>query len=395
MKVLVLGVGMQGKAALHDLASSLEVGDIVAADVDIDMLESYVQRHGWAGRVRCERLDASDPAALSRLLSIRPDVAIDLLPTAFIDRVASAAIEHGVHLVNTFYVSKRLKDLDENARRRGVTILPEFGLDPGIDLVMLGEAHRSLDTIEEIHSYGAGIPELEAADNPLRYKVSWTFDGVLETYRRPARAIRQGTLVEFDRTHLFSSENVHQVDVAGLGALEAYPNDDVVQYVEALGLDVGSLRAAGRYTMRWPGHCAFWKSLVDLHLLDLEPVIVDGRPVDRARFLAAAVGPHIQYAPGERDVVVVRVDVAGRKAGKPCRLRYELLDRRDLATGLSAMSRTVGFTASIGASMVARGMLPGPGVLSPVRDVPYQPMVDELGRRGIRVSREEIGVRDA
>ena len=391
MKVLVLGIGMQGKAALHDLATSADVDEIIAADIDIEMLESHVVRAGWDGRIRCERLDAADPAELGRLMKMRPDVVVDLLPLAFITRVARAAIDNGVHLVNTFYVSENLKGLDGDARNNGVAILSEFGLDPGIDLVMLGDAHRSLEAIDEVRSYGSGIPEPEAADNPLRYKVSWTLEGVLEAYRRSARLIRDGEIVEIDRSRLFSPENVHEVPVTGLGMLEAYPNGDTTPYVEALGLKPQSLREAGRYTMRWPGHCAFWRNMVDLHLLDHEPVIVDDAPVDRARFLAAAMGPHIQYGPDERDVVVVRVEVVGRRSGERRRLRHELVDQRDLATGLSAMSRTVGFTASIGAILIGRGLISGPGLLSPLKDVPYQLLVDELDRREITITREESG----
>lgn len=390
MRVLVLGIGMQGKAALHDLAALKDVDELIAADANLEMLESYVDRAGWRGRVHCERLDAADPESLKRLMHMQPDVAVDLLPTAFIARVAHEAIESGVHLVNTFYVPADLKVLGGEARNRGVTILPEFGLDPGIDLVMLGDASQSLDVIEEMYSYGAGIPEPDAADNPLRYKVSWTFEGVLDAYRQPARMIREGKVVEIDRTQVFSSENVHEVSVAGLGVLEAYPNGDAVQYVESLGLDPQSLRVAGRYTMRWPGHCAFWRNMVDLHLLDPEPVIVDGSPVDRVRFLSAAIGPHIQYGPDERDIAIVRVDVVGRRSGERRRLRYELVDRRDLAMGLSAMSRTVGFTASIGAILIGRGVITGRGLLSPVTDVPYRILVDELGRRGIEITREEV-----
>jgi saccharopine dehydrogenase-like NADP-dependent oxidoreductase len=320
---------------------------------------------------------------------MQPDVAVHLLPPAFIAPVAREAIESGVHLVNASFVPADLRRLTGEAHSRGVTILPEFGLDPGIDLVMLGDAARSLDVIEEIYSYGAGIPEPDAANNPLRYKVSWTLEGVLNAYRRPARMIREGALVEIDGTQLFSPENVHEIRVLGLGTLEAYPNGDVLPYVDALGLDPGSLRAAARYSMRWPGHCALWRSMVDLHLLDPEPVIVGGSPVDRVRFLAAAIGPHIQYGPDERDVAVVRVDVVGRSSGECRRLRYQLVDRRDLTTGLSAMSRTVGFTASIGAILIGTGVITGRGLLSPVTDVPYPILADELGRRGIELAREE------
>ena len=108
------------------------------------------------------------------------DVAIDLLPAHACGRVAAAAVQQRVHLVNTFYTVPEVKDLATQAESRNVTILPEFGLDLGIDLVMLGEAVRSLDEVEEIWSYGGGIPEPEAASNPLKYKVTWMFDQIVK-----------------------------------------------------------------------------------------------------------------------------------------------------------------------------------------------------------------------
>jgi len=392
MNVLLLGVGMQGKAALLDLVGSSEVSSVIAADADIDMLRAYVDRSGWGDKVRCEQLDAADTGSIDRLMGLHPEVAIDLLPPRFVTDVARSAIENNVHLVNTFYVPSELAALDKEARAKNLTVLPEFGLDPGIDLVMLGEAARTLDTIEEMHSYGAGIPELEAADNPLRYKVSWSFEGVLAAYRRPARIIKDGAVVDIEATDVFSKRNLQEAEVHDVGVLEVYPNGDAVKYVGLLGLEADAIKQAGRYTMRWPGHSALWKSLVDLHLLDADPVMVDGVSVDRIRFLAAAIEPHIQYKPGERDIVIVRVDVIGIKSGQRTRLRYELVDRLDLVTGLSAMSRTVGFTASIGAIMIGSGRIEARGVLTPLRDVPYGALTDELAKRGISISCDELAM---
>ncbi|MBU0756049.1 MAG: saccharopine dehydrogenase NADP-binding domain-containing protein [Planctomycetes bacterium] len=392
MKILLLGVGMQGKATLFDLVSSTAVGPIIAADADLEMLASHVKQRGWEAEVQCEPLDAAKPESIARLMSMKPDVVIDLLPPKFCAEVAKAAIDHRVHLVNTLYARDELMALNKKAKAQGVTLLPEFGLDPGIDLVMLGEGARSLDSIEEMHSYGAGLPERSAADNPLHYKVSWSFEGVLGAYRRPARAILDGKVREIVGADLFAPDNVHEVVVPGVGELEAYFNGDALQYVGVLGLDPQAVRASGRYTMRWPGHTALWKNLVDLHLLDPDPVMVDGAKVDRLRFLARAIGPHIQYEPGERDLVVVRVDLIGRKAGQRKRVRYELVDWLDLYTGLSAMSRTVGFTASIGAIMIGNGRIRQRGVLSPVTDVPYKILVDELAKREIRITCEETAV---
>ena len=385
MRILLLGVGMQGKAALHDLVTSEAVSEVVAADRDLRTLQAHVTERGYGHRVRVEPVDAADRESLDRLMRRQPDVAIDLLPAAYCGAVAGAAIDHGVHLVNTFYVRPAVAALADAAKARGVTILPEFGMDPGIDLVLLGHAVRSLDTVEEIVTYGAGFPEWSAAGNPLKYRVTWTFEGVLRSYRRSARVVRNGQIVDVPDTEIFSPESTHEVEIEGLGRLEAYPNGDAARYARLLGIAPTDLKTMGRYALRWPGHCSFWKSLVDLHLLDDEPVVVNGFPVDRRRFLAAAIGPHIRLASDQRDIVVVRIEVCGTRNGRRTHTTEQLIDRRDLATGFTAMSRTVGYTASIGAQMIGTGLITERGLLTPVADVPYDPFVRELATRGLHI----------
>jgi len=388
MRVLLLGVGMQGKVALHDLVHSPGVDQITVADKDVDALHAYVETRGYGPRVRAEIVDGAAAGTVNRLMALGADVVIDLMPVRFHSTVAEAAVAHGVHLVNASYPTPEMRAMSDRARASGVTLLPEFGMDPGIDLVLLGEAVRSLDSIESVITYGAGFPEPRAADNPLQYKVTWTFEGVLRSYYRAGRVIRGGRVVEFGETEMFAPEHLHDLDLPGLGRLEAFPNGDAVHYAELLGLNLDGLEEVGRYVLRWPGHSALWKTLVDLHFLDEAPLLVDGHSVDRRRFLEALLEPQLQYRPDERDVVVVRIDVKGRKDGAARRVVYQVIDYRDLETGFTAMSRTVGFTASIGAQMIGAGAIAKRGLLSAVHDVPYGPFVDELRRRGIEVTTE-------
>ncbi len=388
MRVLLLGVGMQGKAALHDLVASTEVTGILAADANLDGLRAHAARMGYeaCGHLQCVPCDADDSRQLRVLFEQRPDVVIDLLPVHFGHAVAQLAIEHQVDLVNTMYVRPEIRALADRARARGVTILPEFGLDPGIDLVLLGEVVRSLDEIETLDSYGGGLPEPDAAEPPLRYRVTWTFAGVLRAYRRAARLVADRGVREIPPEEIFAPQHIHPVEVDGLGRLEAYPNGDALAFAEAAGLDPGRLRSTGRYTLRYPGHAELWRLLGRLHLLDEEPVFVGGHPVNRRDYLAGVLGPHLELGEDERDVSIVRIEATGRREGRRVRVIAELIDWRDHESGLTAMSRTVGFTASIGAHLLARDALPGPGLLSPVRDVPYDRFTRELERRGIRTT---------
>ena len=379
MNVLLLGVGLQGKAALHDLVTS-GVEAIVAADLDHEALAGYCQSQGYGGRVRCERVDAANPESVERLLDLKPDVVIDLLPAKFCPMLVHLAVKHKTHLVNTYYVSPEIKALSAEAVDNGVTILPEFGMDPGIDLVCLGHTVRCLDTVEGLASYGAGFPEPAAANNPIKYKVTWTFEGVLNSYMRPGQFIRNGKIITFSGREMFSPEYLHRLNLEGLGELEAFPNGDALKYLELLNLSSTSVKNMGRFVLRWPGHSAFWKTLVDEGSIE-----VDGVAVDRRKFLMASMEPLLHYGPGERDVAVIRIDAVGLKDGKRIRVVTDCIDFRDLKTGFTAMTRTVGFTTSIGAQMIGRGQLRKRGILTPVSDVPFDLFAEELRGRNIEV----------
>ncbi|MFX1284663.1 MAG: saccharopine dehydrogenase family protein [Promethearchaeota archaeon] len=387
MKVLLLGVGLQGKVALHDLVNSDSISEIIAADKEINTLKQLV-KHNQYSKVRCEFLDANNQDHINQLMSLKPDIVIDLLPIPFLERIAISAVKFGLNLINTLSVTPQIRALEGEAKRKGITVLPEFGLDPGIDLVLLGQAIKGLEDIEVINSYGAGIPTLEAANNPLKYKVTWSFEGVLHTYFRKSRIIRNGEIVTIKENEIFNSENIHEINIEDIGTLEAFPNGDALQYLQSIGIEekskkFKSIKQMGRYTMRWPGHCSFWKKVVDLHLLDNEQIEIDGTKINRRTFLAKILAPHLQLEANERDLAILHIEVVGKKQGKKTRIIYQLVDKRDLKTGFTAMSRTVGYTVSIGAQMVGNGQITKKGILSPVNDVQFDIFERELNKRGI------------
>ena len=359
----------------------------MCADRDVGAAE------GWLGTLASDkltvvRLDAGDAGALRAMMGDGFDVAIDLLPRQFVGPVGAAALDAGVHLVNTYY-DHDLRPLAERARRADVAILPEMGMDPGIDLVLCAEAVRRLDEVHALLSYGGGVPEPSAAAaNPLRYKISWTWEGVLNSYARPARLLQDGEPMDVAPAELFDERHTHTIDVPELGAMEAFPNGDGVAYAERLGI-AGTVRSAGRYALRWPGHCRLWQSLVDLGFLEDAPVPGLPAGVSPRQFMIRHLEPRLQYLPGERDVVIVRVQADGVRDGRPRRIVLDLVDHKDASSGLTAMSRTVGFSASIAAQMIARGTIAARGLLSPTRDVPYAAFVDELARRNITVRERE------
>jgi lysine 6-dehydrogenase len=380
VRILVLGAGLQGRAALHDLARSPAVTRVVAGDADLAGLTRYLGRLNTR-KIESVELDVRDHDRVAQLMH-SVEAVIDLLPAAFHVPVARLAVASNVHLVNASYAPPEFQRIGQGAAARGLALLPEFGLDPGIDLVLAGQAVRELDEVHEFYSYGAGFPEPEAATNPLRYKISWTFEGVLKSYVRDARVIRDGQVVAIPGREMFAPSNVHTLNVEGVGTLEAYPNGDVVRYLNMMGIGA-TIRNAGRFSMRWPGHCALWYALVQSGFLDETLIPVGNTTVTPREFTRSLLEPQLQYANNERDVAVIRVDVRGLKDGRRRRLVYQVIDRRDLGSGLMAMNRTVGYTASIGAQMILRGDIQKRGLLSPITDVPADIFFQELQARGI------------
>jgi len=386
--VLVLGTGLQGRAAVEDLERAPGVGRIIAADLRVNGLEAALRALG-ASRTDVVRLDASDEAALRRAVS-DPEVAlvIQLLPVTFDAAVCRAAVDAGKPLVTTNYAHE-LGEAGERARGAGVTLMPEAGFDPGIDLVMTARAIRQFDEVESVISYGTGIPAPECRHaNVLEYKISWSFAGVLRATARSARILASGSDVTIPSGDIFRPEWVHTIDVDEVGTLEAFPNGDAVAIAASYGRLPG-LRHTARYTLRWPGHSAFWLKMVGLGLLD-DDTPAPGLEVSPREFLRRHLEPRLHYGPGERDLAYLRVEAIGRRHGARSAVRLELAGYRDLETGLLGMNRLVGYPASIVAQMILDGRIAHAGVGRAASHIPGDEFLDELAKRGIRFVEREL-----
>lgn len=386
MKIAVLGgLGIQGKAALLDLARSKHVQKVVCADCSLKDW-SKLAAITDVSKIQPVLVDGSSKAALVALLQQGFDAVIDLLPLPFMVNAFEAALEVKVPLVSTNY-GKPIRHLHEPARASGVSLMPECGLDPGIDLVICGHAVRQFDELHVLNSYCGGIPERKACTNPLDYKISWNFDMVLRSQKRASVFIRAGEKIEVPAEQQHESELIHTIQFPGLGDMEAVPNGDAVFYTELLGVTSG-IREAGRYLLRWPGWAAFWRPLKRLGLLSDEPLNGLDCAVTPHQFMVKLLEPQLQYQDDEKDVVAMYNVFSGIKDGRPKTLKTALVIERDMKSGLYGMSLGVGFPASIVAQMIAGGEIDQKGVLNPALHVPYAPFMAGLAQRGIVVTEE-------
>ena len=386
MKVLVLGgCGIQGKAVLYDLSRSDQVDEVICADYYPNHLERFEDFLDLK-KVKKIKVDAANKGALISLMKQGGDVVIDVLPPQFIKNVFEAAIETGVSLVNTNYAHE-IRHLHALAVQKGISVMPECGLDPGIDLVIYGYGVKQFDEINVLNSYCGGLPEKKACDNPLNYKISWNWDAVLRSQKREGIFIKDGKKLTISPEDQHDNEMIHEIDFPGLGKLEAFPNGNAVFYADLLGI-TKTIKETGRYSLRWPGWCAFWQPLKRFNFLGDEPVAGLPCEITPHQFLVNLMEPQLRYRDNEKDLAVMQNVFIGLKDGKKKRITNNILIERDLRTGLLAMSLGVGYAASIAAQMIANGEIEKKGILSPAVDIPYHSFMERLRQRGIKIDEQ-------
>jgi lysine 6-dehydrogenase len=389
MKAIVLGMGQQGKAVIHDLEQSKLISSIFAADIfksdnSFDQANDYLNKMGYSKTepVKLDILNEKDLAG--KFLNLDINVVICMLPIELALTAAKAALDAGIPFVSSNY-TYALKELDDLAREKKGIILPEMGLDPGIDLIMGRLAIDELDQVHGMYSYGGGVPAPECADDsPIKYKISWIFDRVLAVYVREGRQIKNGKLHVVPGNEIFKEENIHEIEFPGIGKVEAYANGDAQRYVEIFGLD-NNLMEMGRFALRWSGHSKFWRIMVGLGLLEDNTININNADISPREFLTKWLTPRLQFKDEQRDLALLRVEAWGVKNNEKVKITYDLCDYRDLETGLFAMNRTVGFTSSIAALMILEGKIKKHGVLSPVKHVPAGEFLEEVKKRGMKI----------
>ena len=383
MKILVLGgCGVQGRTALYDLASDPDISEIICADIQFDEL-SKIEDFTDMGKITTAKIDAQNKSDLLGLYR-KVDLVIDLLPKEFKSHVNEMALEAKIHVVNTNYMYKT-KDMDKKAKQAGIAIMPECGLDPGIDLVIYADAKSRFESLSVINSYCGGFPEKKACTNPLNYKLSWIWRGVLSSTSRDGKIIKDGQIIEIPFARQHDKSFVHEIEFPNLGTLEAIPNGDAVFFTDRMGL-TKKIVNTGRYSLRWPGWSAFWRPLKELDFLSKDPVKgIDGKmsPMD---FMEKHLGPKLVYQDDEKDLVAMINIFEGKKDNKKMRFTSSMLIERDLETGIMAMSKGVAYTACIVAKMIVKGEIKEKGVLSPINHIPVAPFMERLKKRGIVIS---------
>jgi lysine 6-dehydrogenase len=380
MNILVLGAGLQGCAAAYDLLQVPSVTRVTLADLNPARLPKFLQKD-WGSRLKPLTLDVKDPAAVAQAMAGQNAV-LCALPYYFNEPMTRAAVEAGAHFCdlggNTEIVLQQ-RQLDAKAKAKGVSVIPDCGLAPGMVNILAAEGIRRLDKADRVKIFVGGLPQ--KPEPPLNYQIVYSLEGALDYYTTPSLVLRGGKKLEVDAL----SELEDVIFPTPIGTLEAFHTAGGISTLPMTW--EGKIDVMEYKTLRYPGHVAIIRPIRELGLLDNQPIAVRGQMVVPRDAFIAAVTPKLLKPEGQ-DLVALRVEVSGIKDGKPKKTAWQLIDKYDETTGITAMMRTTGYSLAITALMQADGRVTAKGVVTPDESMPAKGYIDELAKRGVKI--EEV-----
>src|SRR3990170_5174767 len=377
MKMLVLGAGYQGSACAYDLLQNPEVTEVRLADLHTEHLAEFLAPYSGS-RLIFTPLDVRNNEAVDALMR-ECDAVMSAIPYYFNYELAQRAVAAGVHFAdlggNTEIVFRQ-KTLDLEAKQKGITVIADCGLAPGMVNILAEHAISQLDTVETVRIFVGGLPQ--QPEPPLNYQIVYSLEGVLDYYTTLSWVLRDGK-----RTQVKALSEIEPVRFDGtVGELEGFHT--------AGGLSTMAFRYEGKIptmeykTLRYPGHARIMEAIRELGLLELNPVDVKGVKVVPRDLVVAAIGPRLTK-PNGKDLVALRVFAEGTKGGQRKKVGWEMVDFYDEKNDISAMERSTGYSLSITGQMQVRGEIGKAGVFTPDEAIPAEKYVAELAKRGVEI----------
>jgi saccharopine dehydrogenase-like NADP-dependent oxidoreductase len=434
--ILVLGAGRSSAVLIKYLIDNCEacnwhltIADAAPENVRTNFPESNL--------VRITAFDASDVLQREKEIS-NANLVISLLPPQLHFPVAVDCIKYSKHFLTASYLTPEIAELDQQARQKGILMLNECGLDPGIDhmsaMEIINRLHNAGCTILSFKSYTGGLVAPESNDNPWGYKFSWNPRNVILAGQGTARYINGSVYKYIPYSRVFT--DIETINVDGTGTFDGYANRDSLAYRHHYKLE--NVPTLLRGTLRHSGFCRAWDIFVKLGLTDDSFVIEKSEELTYAQIVRSFLPSSLKHRelidavaylcdlPVEGEAMskfiwtgILEEEKSGLKNATPAMILQHLLmskwklepgDKdmvvmqhlfmymnkdgveKNLVSSLvvkgenqqyTAMAKTVGLPLAIVAKLLLQEKINIVGVHLPVIKEIYEPVLEELKTEGI------------
>ncbi len=379
----VIGSGRQGIASAYDFVKYGEAAKVIMADINFDAAKDAAGKvNGLTGKPICEpvELNVKDNNQVISLLT-NIDSMVSAVPYKFNLELTKCAIKSKTNMTdlggNTAIVKEQIK-LNNEAKNNGISIVPDCGMDPGLNISLISYIFEIFDSIEEIKSYGAGLPQHPVP--PWNYELYFNLNGLTNEYYGNAIFIENGKVKEVPCFDGFEVIDFPEP----LGKLEAA--------VTSGGLSTlpyeleGKIKTLTNKTLRYPGHWNQFKAYSQLGLFDEKPLFFNGCQISPREFYHFLIGPKIKPK-SNKDVGIISILAKGIINGENKNLKIELIDYYDENTGLTAMQKLTGWHASVISILSAQNKTVK-GAVPVHQAVSGKSIIEEFRKRGLIIKIE-------
>jgi saccharopine dehydrogenase-like NADP-dependent oxidoreductase len=381
MTITVLGAGSIGASVVRELcARTGEVEQVQVCDTRSQALQRLHEQVDADQFLRSFQVDVRDTGVLSQIVK-GSDCVISCVPAELNPELAELCLDVGVHFCDLggddALVGQQLA-LDERAREKGVWIVPNCGLAPGLVNVVCLHGIDQLDRAEAAHLRVGDVPL--HPEPPFNFRVSWSAERILADYTNPARLIEDGQVVEAEA--LSRDEAIEFEDP--FGQMEAFcTQGGLSTLTDTLA---GHVEALDHKTIRWPGHAHQMRFVIGLGLAEERKIGVRTHLTYRdllVRRMRKRLGGDYE------DAVLMRVLLRGEQDGRPATLVYEMVERYDPATQQTAMMRCTAVPTVVAALFLAHEeTVSGGGADVPEQVIPRDQFLAAVADRGLNIQKE-------
>lgn len=264
--ILIIGAGRSASSLISYLLRQADIFDwkLTVADVDVHLAEEKIAGHSRGTPLSFDIRNEEQ----RRSVIGQHDLIISMLPAFMHGDVARDCVDAGKHLATASYVSAEMKKLEGEAIKKGVLLLNECGLDPGLDhasaMKIIDGIKAKGGIVRTFKSYCGGLVAPESNDNPWGYKFSWNPRNVVLAGQGTAQWLDKGRIHFIPYNRLFLQTD--RIKTEKYGSFDAYANRDSISYIDIYGLT--GVQTMLRGTLRQSGYCAAWNVFVQLGLTD-------------------------------------------------------------------------------------------------------------------------------
>ena len=350
----VLGSGRQGVAAAYDLAKNGNANKIILIDINIELAKSgsvKINKLLNTNIVKFDSVDVLNEKAIIKILE-DIDVFISAVPyhlnlklTQIAIKANSSMVDLGGHTEN---VKEQLK-FSKEAKQKNITIVPDCGMGPGMNVSMALLGMEQLEKTSEVRIWDGGLPQ-----NPLppwNYNLFFHINGLTNEYDGSAYFLKNKKI---NRVKCF--ENIEIINL----------KDFKIPFEAAVtsgGLSTmpwtfeNQLDILENKTLRYLGHWEWMKAYRELGLFEENKINFRGFEIVPREFYHHLLKPKLDKGIIE-DVCLMKVECIGYLNGIKTKNIIECVEYFDKDTGFSAMEKWTGWHASIVAIEIAKNKIP-------------------------------------